>query len=287
MKIPFIKYVETLIVGRLSINEIFMDLQSLGMELPAVAITYILDTFKGEVPEYFEDINSLPDSAWLNTLGIEKMYGYKFKLTLPGGVLGIDGAFRIVNDPLMYRLITAMALVGITDEDIELIVNGKYNIEYSSEDITNFLHYFFNLEGWTMSDKQKYVNSLDKPELKTAYAIALKGDKDYLLWKLGAAPDKSFVSMLRDMMVDSYYNFKERSKTDPDLAQRWGTLAIKLTDRIDKSEKEDGQQKDMYADIQFMIKGASNIDANQGPVSSVVFNLKTPHIAQINEEPNE
>lgn len=75
------------------------------------------------------------------------MYGYIFNVQVPSDTDGIKGAHAIMNDPLMYRLITSMALSGITEEDIELIVNGKYNIQYSSQDINEFLYYFFNVEG--------------------------------------------------------------------------------------------------------------------------------------------
>ena len=56
------------------------------------------------------------------------------------------------------------------------------------------------------------------------------------------------------MMTDSYYNFKERSKGDPDLAQRWGGLAIKLTDRIDRLEKDTGDKKDFFAEFNVKLK---------------------------------
>ena len=148
------------------------------------------------------------------------MYGHLFDMEGTTGTAGITGAFNVLNDPLMYRLITSMALAGITEEDIELIVNGKYNIHYSSEDIKEFLHYFFNVSEWNLNQKKEYVSTIKDSALLKFYKLALKGDKDYLVWKLGAAPDKSFNSMLRDMMVDSYYNFKERSKIDPDTAQK-------------------------------------------------------------------
>lgn len=279
MKVPFIKYIETLVVGRYNVNQIVAELQAINLELPLQGIVYIADTLKATNPEYFEDTTSSPELSWLHELEIEKMFGYKFNFVLPEGVLGIAGAFKIINDPLMYRLITSMALANITDEDIELIVNGKYNIEYSSEDVTCFLHYFFNLKDWTIQDKLKFVESTIRPELKSAYNLALKGDKDYLLWKLGAAPDKSFDSMIRDMMVDSYYNFKERSKTDPELAQKWGTLAIKLTDRLEKLEKETADKKDMFTDIQFNIKRSSSDASHDVPEpSSININVTLPHL---------
>jgi len=292
VKVPFIKYIETLVVGRLDPRVIMEELAAVNIEFPLIGVSYVVDTLREINPEYFEQVvppmtPPVPDSVWLNDIGIEKMYGYKFNIQLPAGTLGIAGAFKIINDPLMYRLITSMALANITAEDIELIVNGKYNIEYSSDDVVCFLHYFFNLKDWTIQDKTSYAMSVTKPELKTAYSIALKGDKDYLLWKLGAAPDKSFDSMLRDMMVDSYYNFKERSKTDPDLAQKWGTLAIKLTDRMEKLEKETADKKDMFADIQFQIRrGPSDSSGTPEPTpgSTVSINFNLPHIEGLTDE---
>ena len=66
-------------------------------------------------------------------------------LQFPEKLDKVDGAFKLLNDPLMYRLITSMGLALITDEDIELIINGKFNMEYSAEDIKLFLKYFFNV----------------------------------------------------------------------------------------------------------------------------------------------
>lgn len=74
------------------------------------------------------------------------MFGFMFKTEVPSGTLGIQGAFNVMDDPLMYKLITSLALARITNEDIELIVNGKYNISYVAEDIQAFLHYFFNVK---------------------------------------------------------------------------------------------------------------------------------------------
>ena len=117
--------------------------------------------------------------------------------------------------------------------------------------------------------------------------MALKGDKDYLLWKLGAAPDKSFNGMLRDMMVDSYYNFKERSKVDPDTAQRWGSLAVKLTDRLDKLEKDTEGKQDLFEAIQFQIEtlvvNADSESDKKKPLANRLEENKIRHISEVNQ----
>ena len=81
------------------------------------------------------------------------MYGYIFEIyTDKTNVQDIEGAIKILNDPLMKRLVTSLAIASITTEDIELIVNGKYNIDYSHENIKFFLKYKF--KPWKIKSRQ-------------------------------------------------------------------------------------------------------------------------------------
>jgi len=283
MKFPYIKLVETLIVGRIPAEQVVNECANLGFQFPLEAVFHCEAMLYKDNEEYFSSKDA-PDPIWIHELGLEKLFGHRFQVQLPMGVVGIEGAYKIINDPLMFRLITSMALANATEEDIELIVNGKYNIEYATEDIVEFLHYFFNVKKWTIADKQQYINTVTVPELKSAYKLALKGDKDYLLWKLGAAPEKPFDAMLKDMMVDSYYNFKERAKADPELAQKWGTLAVKLTDRLEKLEKETHEKQDMFADIQFQIKdNAMPSEFDSGPLDGASVNVKVSTIPRLED----
>ncbi len=284
MQVPFIKYIETLVIGKMSLEDIEKNLSDIKREFPAKGLSIIYQRFLKEQPDYFEGKTDL-DPVWLSTWNVEKMYGHVFNTQVAPGTEGIVGAFQVLNDPLMYRLITSLALAGITEEDIELIVNGKYNIHYSSDDIKEFLHYFFNVANWSLDQKKEYVATIKDTSLLKFYKLALKGDKDYLVWKLGAAPDKSFNSMLRDMMLDSYYNFKERSKIDPDTAQKWGALAVKLTDRLERLEKETGDKQDLFEAIQFQIEtlvvnGGDN--HNKKRVDNDTLNGHIKHITEVN-----
>tara|TARA_Y100001937_G_scaffold128785_1_gene207996 strand:+ start:1600 stop:2454 length:855 start_codon:yes stop_codon:yes gene_type:complete len=284
MQVPFIKYIETLVIGKMSLQEIEDKLAKIGRSFPAKGLSIIYQRFLKEQEGYFKGKDEM-DPVWLADWQVEKMYGYEFNKEVAPGTDGIQGAFQVLNDPLMYRLITSMALAGITEEDIELIVNGKYNIHYSSDDIKEFLHYFFNVANWSLDQKKEYVATIKDTSLLKFYKLALKGDKDYLVWKLGAAPDKSFNSMLRDMMLDSYYNFKERSKIDPDTAQKWGALAVKLTDRLERLEKETGDKQDLFEAIQFQIEtlvvnGGDNQDKKRIDDGSINGHIK--HITEVN-----
>ena len=252
---PHTRYVTTLVAGKKSPEAILDDLKKYDLGFPLPGVQEIYEDLKEQQPDYFKKASASIELEWLEDWGISEMYGYLFDVyTNNTDVQAIEGAFKILNDPLMKRLVTSLAMAGITSEDIELIVNGKYNIEYAHEHIVLFLKYFFDVAGFSFVEKKKLVEKVVDPDTKRFFTIALKGDKDYLLWKLGAAPDKSFDSMLRDMMSDSYYNFKERSRVDPDLAQRWGGLAVKLSDRIDKVQQEKTSSEDLFTELEFKLE---------------------------------
>jgi len=154
-----------------------------------------------------------------------------------------------------------LAIALVEDEDLDLIVNGKYNQKYSQEDIKLFLHYFFKVDEWTLRDRQAFVNRVSEPQLSRYYRIALKGDKEFLLWKLGVTPNKDFKSMLAEIGQDSFYNFKENSRTNPETAQKWAAITLKVSERVDSMEKDEKRSKgDVFEEIEFKIKTFSYRD---------------------------
>ncbi|MBC8549663.1 MAG: hypothetical protein H8D23_08420 [Candidatus Brocadiales bacterium] len=195
------------------------------------------------------------------------MFGYRFDKQVAESTDGIDGAFKVLNDPNMYRTITSLAMSGVTPEDIELIVNGKYDIEYSSADLDTFLKYFFNIDDWSRYEKDDYTNNIRDAHLKMFYSMALEEEKDYLMWKLGVAPNKSFDAMLRDMTVDSYYNFKEQSTRQPDQAHKWGMLMLKVQERLEKVEKDLNGDVDSATDLDALFGKAFEEQAKKSGVT--------------------
>ena len=283
MKIPFIKYVESLVCSKLSRDRIVEKIEEQEFFVPFNGVDQVHATLAKLNPDYIT--HNQPDPTWLIELGVDKMVSYLRKLDMPNGVVGIEGAFRLLEDPLMYRLITSLALAKITDEDIELIVNGKFNINYTSEDITEFLHYFFNVKSWSLTDKVEYVEAVPNNDLKKFYKMALKGDKDHLVWKLGAAPNKSFDSMLREIMTDSFYNFKETSKTNTDIAQKWGALALKTVEKLEKFDRDTKEKKDVFQEISFKLnkkKEPEDMPATEGPIQKAEEEPKIKHISELN-----
>lgn len=178
---PYIKYLETLIIGRLSPPNILRKFdEEIPLEIDLDTIQIVYNKLLEVYPEHFETRGAV-SMGILEEIGIKGMYGYEFKVDVPGGTPGIAGAFNVLNDPLMYRLITALAIAKITEEDIEMVVNGKFNMSYSVEDIEQFLHYFFSVTDWPLKQKRVLLTTVKDPGLMAAYKLALKGDKDYLI----------------------------------------------------------------------------------------------------------
>ena len=285
MKVPHIKYIEALVCSKLTRDQIYDRLSDQEFFITFEGVNQVHSMLAQINPDYIT--NNEPDPGWLMEMGVDKMVSYIRKLEMPRGVAGIDGAFKILEDPLMYRLVTSLAIAKITDEDIELIVNGKYNISYTPEDITEFLHYFFNVKSWSLTDKVQYIEITETVELKKFYKLALQGDKDKLVWKLGVAPNKSFDSMLREIMIDSFYNFKEHAKVNADVAQKWGTLALKTVEKLEKFDRDTKDKKDLFKEISFELnnnkvegKEKKNKSTSEGPMSKETKKIK--HISELN-----
>lgn len=270
MKIPHLKYIEALVASKKTLEQIQEHLENYGLEANDKVIAEVMKTLRSEKPDYFSGAEPA-DLDWIRDLEIEEMFTHLAKQTFPEEIQPIQGAIGIINDPLMYRLVTAVCIAGISDEDIEILVSGDYNRDYGVEDVKLFIKYFFNLEGWNLREKQEYVKGIHKTELSKYYKIALKGDKPYLFWKLGASPEKDFGLMLKDVLNDSYYKFKEESKIRPELAQKWGNLLLRIHDRIESHEKD---KEDKVSN--FMEKFEFEIKSDKG-----VSDEKPRHISEL------
>lgn len=147
--LPHLKYIESLVVSKLSVEQIKEKVQEIKFPVSDEVLAVIINTIRSKYPAVFYGTN--PDAItaeWLrDSLDILEAFAYlnpeadfsdhKFNK--------LDKAFRILDDPLMYRIITSLAFANVEKEDIELITQAKFNLEYSAEDLQLFLKYFFNV----------------------------------------------------------------------------------------------------------------------------------------------
>jgi hypothetical protein len=285
-----------LVACKLSFVDILNKIKELNLPLSNLftkeLVQHIYDTMYKTNPAYFNPSITIPDSDWLRSLGVLKYVANEFKLAIPEGIDGIAGALEIVKDPEMYKVLTAMALAKVTEEDLELLIGGKYNVHYELEDIKQFFHYFFNVSTWSLSQKRDYVNDIKDTNLVRAYKLALEGDKEYLMWSLGIAPNKSFDNMLRELGTDAFYFFKKNSKTKPEEAQKWANLVMRLAERHDKLDREsvDNTAIDQFAI--WNLKGHTDDDLHEKIIDnggSLVIARRSGkrHIADVLKEEEE
>ncbi len=260
MRWPHKKFIQALLCERYGPDQVLEELDKWNLPFPTQDLQDIYMEIKPRQAAYFNHRKREIDREFLDRENLHQMWAYYFKKPTEVDTTSIKGAFALLENLQLRVLLYAMALVGISAEDIELIINGKFDINASSDDVDAFLFYFFNLNDFNYSEKAllKEVFAKDVPT-KRAFKVALEGDRNYMLWKLGVAPDKSFEQMLRDMLDDSYYLFKEKAKTDPDTAIKFGGLSVKLADRLERVIQNDQKADDLFSEVKFDIEKNNEI----------------------------
>lgn len=252
MKNPHRKFVEALVCGKMASEDIANEMVRWGLPFQNSLITKSYTAFKDKDPPWYagksEDVN--PDL--LKELKVAAMYGYIFNRGVDVDVTPVEEAFSFLENRNIRTLLFAMSLAGMDSEEVELIINEKFEVNATSAGIDAFMFYFFNMDGFSYKEKEELEKGFTADvQSRRAFRWALKHDKQYMLWKLGANPNKSFDEMLRDMLTDSYFLFKEKSKSSIDDATKLGTLAVKLADRLERVMDNDRKADDMFSEFKF------------------------------------
>jgi hypothetical protein len=253
MKWPHDKYVITLLCGKMSFEDIASEMLRWALPYDQDRVHELHKELEEKDPEYFK--NGLTTEIKYDVLKeykIEDMYGYFFERGVEVATDHLENTFHLLENRHLRTLLFSTILAGMSSDEIELILNEKYdNINTSSASVDAFIHYFFNLEGFSFKEKESLEKSFAKDvKIRRAFRDALKNDRDYMLWKLGAAPQKSFDAMIKDLFVDTVYLFKEFSKDKKiDEVSKLGTLAVRLSDRLEKYEETNKKADDIFSEF--------------------------------------
>lgn len=276
IRVPEKLYLRTLIIGRNNSALIVDELKSHNINLPDEnAMKRIYEEVVTSNPAYFQDPAQQPTDEWIEQMDVQPMYYFRYNKAAdsPVSVQGCRGAFKILEDPKIVRYIHALRLNGVPVEDIELVINAKYNISFESADFEVFIKFFANYQDWTYQDKELFIqNYAGEPDFKKLLKSALTSDRSQLMWELGLGtdPNASFDSMLREMTTDSFYLYKKNIKHDPDNATKFSQLFIKLMDRMEQNKEKEASAKDLFSELKIKLvtedtkdKKKSNIIAKE------------------------
>jgi len=282
IRVPEKLYIQTLIAGKFNSAMVVDDLEAKKIRIPSNEMVAIRDEIVKSNPMYFRDqANTDPEAEWLEQSKLSPMFNYRFQKQLAEvSLAGIEGAFAMLEDPRMVKFVSCLSLAGMDQNDIELVLNAKYNISFEPSDFSIFLKYFANFESWTYTDKELYINSLQDPNLKALYKLALTGERAQLIWELGLGTDPSisFDDLLKDMLTDSYFYFKKKLKLNPDDAQKFAALAVKLADRLDKSKDDAREANDVLSELKIKLTNTDTLDKRNtaAPVDIEEMDVELP-----------
>ena len=156
--------------------------------------------------------------------------------------------------------------------DIELLVKGRYEVSHDSPDFQNFLKYFANFEEWGYADREFFVESQRDAEFKMILKkAALKGDRHYLVWKLGLGtdPHMSLEQVFSDMLSDAYFTFKENVRLRPDDAQKFAQLALKIADRLDSSDARKKESHNLLDELKIKLVVENTSDKTESKITDI------------------
>jgi len=281
MNLPHIKYIQALLCGKMPLDDILIECQKWSFPFPVDAdMNQILDDLRKDDPEFFNGNKDRVDRDIIDNLEVTPMVVYKFGYGAFMDLQGIEGSFKLLENHNIRSMLYAMFLADMSIDDIELTINEKFdNLNSTTEAIQAFKHYYFNLKNYSYKDKQELEKTfISGVSEKRMFRVALKGDTDYLLWKFNAAPKRSLDSMLKEMLNDSFYLFKEKAHSDADVATRFGALALKLADKIDRIQDVQNKADDLFADLIFESpdpKKVKDVLASWNPPTSYDLELDT------------
>lgn len=279
VRVPERKYLQTLMAGRLSSSLFVDELERCRIPLPAQAdILELRDELIASNPAYFANPEEEADPDWITQMGLAPLFYYRFQKPTDGSLKGCEGAFRMLEDPRMTKYMHLLAFSGMSLEDIELLLNSKYNISFETDDFTIFHKFFANYDDWKFLDKELYVDSIQDPDTKSLFHKAIKGERAQLIWELGlgADPGLSMDDLLRDMFTDSYFYFKKNVKRFPEDAQKFAGLAVKISDRLESMQGKKDKAEDLITSLKIDLKTRSTVDSAQKIVNLADMHLEVP-----------
>jgi len=259
-KIPHKRFLQALICAKMPADDVLVEMDRWSLPfIPDIYNTLLADIKKKDISFFKSKNRPWIDRDVVDSLEVTPLLIYRFNYPAGLNTEPVKEAFDMLSNNNIRIMIYAMALADINVSDIELVINEKYDINASSGGVSAFLHYFFDLKDFTFAEKQDLEKSFVRDvNARRIFKVALRGNKDYTLWKLGANSGKSLDSMLREMMVDSFYSFKEKNKSDADVAIKFGNLALKLADKIDRIDEAANKTEDFFNDLEFENSGETN-----------------------------
>jgi hypothetical protein len=248
--------------GRMSSERVLQELTELKIPHPPLTMyKQLWEELKASNESFFRSPpQTLPDEDWLEDEGIADMYALRFERSasnrISKKIQGCQGALNMLQDPNLKKYNYVLSFMGMEQVDVELIINARYSIAHDTPDFAAFFHYFCNFDEWTYTDKELYMDS--SPEgIKSVLKLALKNDRSFLIWKLGLGtdPNLKYDDMLKDMLTDSYFLFKENIKLmKADEANKFAVLATKLADRLDGLNDEKDKDNDLLSKLKFKLE---------------------------------
>lgn len=243
MKLPFHRYIITLLLGKVSPERILSECDKFKLPMSKGDLVSFVEELKFKHPDFFSNL----EIDRLKDLEIYDLYIHLFENAKDPV---FDLLFSLVEDFRVKAMVSACLLASLSMEQIDAAMSSRFDIPYDLEVIQKFAHYFFDIKSLSHTEKVGIAKLYEEKDL---YLIAVEElDVNYLLWKLGLSVNKEFEQMYKELFVDFFFLFKENIKDkNMDEAKTWGDLASKLGSRVQKLEPSDKEKDRLLSQLGF------------------------------------
>jgi hypothetical protein len=148
---------------------------------------------------------------------------------------------------------TAMSLLLMREfpqEDIIDVFSDHFETEVNAEVIQLARKYFFDFREMTPTDWHSLFHNLPPEERDKLQVGREPHSRQFVEYSIGKVPNLTYEEILNDIMVTSYYKFKELANQPlmDTMAQRWAAMAMTAGEKKIKFTK--GDRRDLNEDIQ-------------------------------------
>lgn len=199
-------------------------------------------TYKSYKEDYGDDTLSYPKDVKAMMMFIQE---------LPGYGITVKEVMDLVNDQTIRKWIHVMALGNIDPGLIYVLVSSKTDKLYDEGSFYEYINYFFNLEDFTIKEKYELAQKETNLEQRRLFDLALKYEKDELLWELGFTPDLSVEFIVKGVAAESYMKFKHAS--DEDKSARLGALVLKAVEKLKELDAESKKNMEDTGGLNFEV----------------------------------
>lgn len=279
MRFTHERYILTLLVDRLPLTEIRNALVALALPIPSqqelVRIeAWMVDEAGPDLASYLlNPKKTLANNKrkFLAELIVKLKLGPYFRQTYDFNKIVLARQNKDVR-----AVIEGLVLSVMPDEELVTLINERFELNFSKEDLVAYKQFFFELSWMEMESWHFHLSKCEPEEAKIKVAaMRMPMNLAYLKWRAGFPVNIGYMDQLEKLKTDCSFQLEEMMNSpqmDVAKANVLSAIMMRAGDRIEKYKKPDDLSALDRLKLEFMtVEALKSIPArmNIGPLPEI------------------